>query len=523
MLLIGPPGSGKTRRVLGAVEAAIRADRSEETLLLVPTSSMKHHLLSVLAGNGLLVPARAVRTMSEFVGELTPGARVARGAVETRLLREVLRSASTRAFGPRSDSLGLCMRIAALMGEFWAAGADSLQVEPGREKPRPARVPRGVSRIRGLAAEARAAPPQPAHRAGGGPRAGGGSGKDQASARGRPSTGSRASRKRCWRRSPNRLTRSFWRCRKGFPPTRCSGSDRSSFLLRRVRARQPRSCGPHRPERRSSRWRGGSSPAADRCGSTRSSSGRPTPTCRSSGRCSRRCASPSGTGRGRPWRITESFSTSAAGCGQSGGGSQARRRQRRLPRRSRRSARRADGTGWISSFEAGCRLTDSTSSVTRQGTSPRRHASSQGLRTRPRGPRHRHEAPRWSRELLALQDHVQRPDPPVSPGPFQRTCDWRETLEAQRALRHAIESTARLPEFKGQRVGFSDFTGALGDVLGSAVLSVRDQRYEVVHVLPAHEARQWSVPVAFVCGLVDGAFRADTHRTCSSTTRTERS
>ena len=52
MLLIGPPRCGKTTRVLKLLARAVRADRSDEVQLLVPTASMKHHLLNLLARRG---------------------------------------------------------------------------------------------------------------------------------------------------------------------------------------------------------------------------------------------------------------------------------------------------------------------------------------------------------------------------------------------------------------------------------------------------------------------------------------
>ena len=505
MLLIGPPGSGKTRRVLGAVEAAIRADRSEETLLLVPTSSMKHHLLNVLAGNGLLVPARAVRTMSEFVGELTPGARVARGAVETRLLREVLRSPSTRAFGPRSDSLGLCMRIAALMGEFWAAGADSLQVEPAARSPGQRaflevfREYEGLLRRLGLLHHNQRIA--------------------QAAARVRE-----AGLGRIRQVLVDGFDR-FTRQQEALLEALAEQADEivlampeglSAYPLQRLR---PVLLPPP----------AGSGPATEvvRAASPREEIVEVARRILASGRPLQEHAVILRSPDAYLPVIREVFETlripfkqwartplADHGIVQHFSG-WLRAIERRFPGEETAEALASpltpfrEAPGWDRlDFELRSRLPADGLDFFRDasGDFPAQARFLAGLANAASWPRRRHEAPRWSQELLALQDHVQRPDPPVSPGPFQRTCDWRETLEAQRALRHAIESTARLPEFKGQRVGFSDFTGALGDVLGSAVLSVRDQRHEVVHVLPAHEARQWSVPMAFVCGLVDGAF-----------------
>jgi len=50
------------------------------------------------------------------------------------------------------------------------------------------------------------------------------------------------------------------------------------------------------------------------------------------------------------------------------------------------------------------------------------------------------------------------------------------------------------------------FWRAVKSVLRMKPLRVRDERRNVVHVLPAHEARQWVLPVVFVCGLVEKQF-----------------
>ena len=43
-------------------------------------------------------------------------------------------------------------------------------------------------------------------------------------------------------------------------------------------------------------------------------------------------------------------------------------------------------------------------------------------------------------------------------------------------------------------------------MLASSELRVPDHRRDVVHVIDAFEARQWSLPVVFVCGLLEKEF-----------------
>jgi ATP-dependent helicase/DNAse subunit B len=67
-----------------------------------------------------------------------------------------------------------------------------------------------------------------------------------------------------------------------------------------------------------------------------------------------------------------------------------------------------------------------------------------------------------------------------------------------------MEAAARaLPE---RPVPLSEFWRTAKSVLRLTPLRVDDGRRNVVHVLGAHEARQWRLPVVFVCGLVEKQF-----------------
>jgi CRISPR/Cas system-associated exonuclease Cas4 (RecB family) len=58
----------------------------------------------------------------------------------------------------------------------------------------------------------------------------------------------------------------------------------------------------------------------------------------------------------------------------------------------------------------------------------------------------------------------------------------------------------------GSPVRLAEFWRAAKSVLRLTPLRVEDGRRNVVHVLGAHEARQWRLPVIFVCGLVEKQF-----------------
>lgn len=75
-------------------------------------------------------------------------------------------------------------------------------------------------------------------------------------------------------------------------------------------------------------------------------------------------------------------------------------------------------------------------------------------------------------------------------------------LEAFEAA--AAEAASTFDE--GSKVSLEKFWQAMKAVLRLTPLRIVDQRRNVVHVLSAYEARQWELPVVFVCGLVEGQF-----------------
>ncbi len=125
MLLIGPPGSGKTHFVLGALETAIREGRAEQVTLIVPTTSMAQHLMHTLARGGRMVPAGLIQTISELVVRATPDLRQPTAAVDSWLLEKAVAAAGREEFSALSGSRGLLARLAAAIAEFQAAGCDA--------------------------------------------------------------------------------------------------------------------------------------------------------------------------------------------------------------------------------------------------------------------------------------------------------------------------------------------------------------------------------------------------------------
>lgn len=82
---------------------------------------------------------------------------------------------------------------------------------------------------------------------------------------------------------------------------------------------------------------------------------------------------------------------------------------------------------------------------------------------------------------------------------------WREQAAALAAVGDAIDQTAAW--FTTSRtITLPEFVSAMKAILRLSQLRVEDERRNVVQVLSAYEARQWELPVVFVCGLVEKQF-----------------
>ena len=506
MLLIGPPGSGKTTLLLRAVERAVRAHRSAEVQLLVPTMSMKHHLLDVLARRGLMVPSQVVETMSQFVRAATPRLREATGAVEERLLRVAIERAAPRHFGSNSASRGLRNPIASLIHEFWAAGADNLQLESLVRNPR-----------------------QEAFLA-----------IFRAYEEGLVSGGFVHLNQRI------ALAASEVR-RAGLGPIRSvfiDGFDRfttqETVLLEALEEQaqeiliaMPDGLARYPLERL----------GAQHLPGPENSNRKIETVCAASPRGEMLETARSILASGRPFhehgivlRSPEQYEPVLREVFES----------LRIPFRVwARGALGEHGVvrqfmQWLRAiaeqFPAEQTLEALTSPLSPVGNTPqadafdfevREQLPNQGLaflqrcargspevseflqqlQPRESWSRQRFSADRWKHECLDLQALVQRLPVPVALDSFQRACDWRAAVRAQHALRKAIEESATLLESEGAGpIPCGAFADALEAVVQRTALSIPDNRREVVHVLPVLEARQWSLPIVFVCGLAEAWF-----------------
>ena len=506
MLLIGPPGSGKTARALRLVETAVDAGRSEEIKILVPTASMKNHLLHVLAKRGLMVPGDAVSTLSEFVRDATPGLAEASGAVADRLLRAAIARSGRDEFASRSGSAGLRNRLSALIGEFWAAGVDNLQIESSvRERRQRAfqtvfrayeesladaefvhhnqRIARAAAAIRqqGLG------PVRTVYV----------DGFDRFTKQQEELLGALEEQaEELWIAMPDLLPRyPLDQSKAEYLPPREGGSAAVEIFE-------------------------APSPRAEVLEIARQilAGGRPL---HEHGIVLRSLEQYEPLLRevfdtlGIPFRLWAQ--------GQLGEHGVVRHYlawlrviDRRFPGEQALEALNSPLTPAGSAderdafdFDARELLPDSGLDFLRAAARSREGLREflDGLRPQADWWRRRYGATRWARECLQIMPRLQRLPVPVDTESFDRTRHWRVAIQAQRALRGAIEETAALPEFRGRRrISLGDFADALEDVARSTAIPVSDLRFEVVHVLPIGEARQWSIPVTFACGLVEGWF-----------------
>ncbi len=130
MLLIGPPGSGKTHFVLEQIEAAVREGRGDEARLVVPTVSMARHTLHTLARRGTAVAADMVTTLADFTARLTPEAREPSPALSAWLIEQAIKDSGRAEFQTLGDMAGPAAAAGRTMREFWAAGCDAAHVAP---------------------------------------------------------------------------------------------------------------------------------------------------------------------------------------------------------------------------------------------------------------------------------------------------------------------------------------------------------------------------------------------------------
>ncbi len=113
------------------------------------------------------------------------------------------------------------------------------------------------------------------------------------------------------------------------------------------------------------------------------------------------------------------------------------------------------------------------------------------------------DAAAWGARLKTLRRLL--PDPAISGGESRAQLEvLRSTAAALDGFEAALEQTASVLG-EGPMM-LSDFWKQVDATLALERLRVPDRRRNVVHVMDVFEARQWELPVMFVCGLVERNF-----------------
>lgn len=118
--------------------------------------------------------------------------------------------------------------------------------------------------------------------------------------------------------------------------------------------------------------------------------------------------------------------------------------------------------------------------------------------------RHARHAPRdWAVRLRELRTMVQLPG--ITDGvSHEQAFEWRALARSMDEWDAALDETASLVEDRAHTL--TQFREHLAEVLNSAPFDRPEQRRNVVHVMDVYEARQWRLPVVFLCGLVERGF-----------------
>ena len=82
---------------------------------------------------------------------------------------------------------------------------------------------------------------------------------------------------------------------------------------------------------------------------------------------------------------------------------------------------------------------------------------------------------------------------------------WRSHAAALDAFEAACDAAAAVLD-PAIPLECKPFWNAVETMLATSELRVPDHRRDVVHVIDAFEARQWSLPIVFVCGLLEKEF-----------------
>jgi ATP-dependent helicase/DNAse subunit B len=126
-LLIGPAGSGKTATALDRLREALRAG-DESVRLLAPTATMAQHLQNRIAREGFVFRCGLVQTLSAFIDPWCGELRQVSEPALYLIVEEAARRVGRPEFARVVDTPGFCASLARAIEEFSSAGCDSARL-----------------------------------------------------------------------------------------------------------------------------------------------------------------------------------------------------------------------------------------------------------------------------------------------------------------------------------------------------------------------------------------------------------
>jgi ATP-dependent helicase/DNAse subunit B len=127
-LLIGPAGSGKTTRALDSLRAALRR-KENGTRLLAPTATLAIHLQNQLAREGLVFRSSAIQTLHSFVEAWCSDPTEVTDPVLALVAADALRRVNRPEFAGVAGMAGFHSQLARTVAEFASAGCDAARLE----------------------------------------------------------------------------------------------------------------------------------------------------------------------------------------------------------------------------------------------------------------------------------------------------------------------------------------------------------------------------------------------------------
>jgi ATP-dependent helicase/DNAse subunit B len=127
LLLTGPAGSGRTTRILDGFRDALRAGNSA-IRLLVPTTTLAQHLQNRLAREGFVFRRSLVQTLSGFVQNWAGDEPQVPDGVLYLMVEEAALRVNRPEFARVVRMPGFCASLARAIAEFSAAGCDSARL-----------------------------------------------------------------------------------------------------------------------------------------------------------------------------------------------------------------------------------------------------------------------------------------------------------------------------------------------------------------------------------------------------------